>query len=255
MLSWITQNGIVLDIYLCLKKTLLSPYDPAPQPEQKSWGGGCGEGRVVLLIPFFIWNLEAGSTLVETFAEGEGSALERVASGGCFFFSGFATAATQKKLFHKQKLFWSELCKPYQQHGTLASLWGQVSANRPALSPGYTNCFADSRTNTEGVLHVAGGGSGWQSWPHRSQQVFIYHWNCSASPTFSSGFAAIISCCLLDRVAACKGCHVGGEGWPPSFAFVSPHTVVCIGHHPKKSISSILGFSWFLGSMFWKFCI
>lgn len=49
-----------------------------------------------------------------------------------------------------------------------ASLWGQVSANRPILSPGHTS------TNTDGVLHVAG----WEA------------------AILGGGFAAIFSLCL-----------------------------------------------------------
>lgn len=56
-------------------------------------------------------------SFVEALVEGEGSALEWVASGGWGSFSGLATAATQKSLFHKQKLFGGEFFKPNGQHG------------------------------------------------------------------------------------------------------------------------------------------
>lgn len=65
---------------------------------------------------FGAWK-QGALTFVEAFAEGESSVLERVASGGWGFFLGLQQQPLQKTEFQKQKLFWSELCKPYGQHG------------------------------------------------------------------------------------------------------------------------------------------
>lgn len=44
MLSRVTQNVFVFRNYLCPRKSLLSPYDPAPQPEWDTEVGGREEG-------------------------------------------------------------------------------------------------------------------------------------------------------------------------------------------------------------------